>query len=270
MFRVKVLVRPLLPTAVTAAPWPRSREFPTAMGLNAGPPTVCSRARPWAGSVPTSRAGNDRPDSTTRTVIRRAPWRAWSLVSTRPEGVRMSPAPAGAPRGVTTCTRPGAAELRMFAWLSAPVPSSSSTNTLFCRGGLGITEDACAGPDRPPAAANAAKATTAAATAAPTPRGSRPRRDHRACAAFSAAPSPARFRALRPGLSGLSGSCAGAGCAPGISAPGRVIRLRLAVAALAVLHTSCSSRHIRVRRQPADDKGAVASQDFWRPPHPGG
>ena len=61
----------------------------------------------------------------------------------------------------------------MFAWLSAPVPSSSSTNTLFSRGGLGIADEASAGPDKPPAAANAAKATSAAVAAAAIPRASR-------------------------------------------------------------------------------------------------
>ena len=86
----------------------------------------------------------------------------------------MTPAPAGAPGADRTCTSPGAAECRMFSWLSAPVPSSSSTNTLFAPGGLGITEDGCAGPDRPPAAANAAKAITTAPMAAPIPRARRP------------------------------------------------------------------------------------------------
>src|SRR5580693_2141513 len=59
-------------------------------------------------------------------------------------------APAEVPWAARTCTSPGAAELRMFAWLSAPVPSSSSTNTLFSRGGLGITDGESAGPDQPP------------------------------------------------------------------------------------------------------------------------
>ena len=61
----------------------------------------------------------------------------------------------------------------MFAWLSAPVPLSSSTKTLLARGGAGMTEDGRAGPDRAPATANAATATAAALTAAPAPRASR-------------------------------------------------------------------------------------------------
>ena len=45
MSSVKVLVSPALPTAVTASPRLRYREFPTAIGLNAGPPRICSRPR---------------------------------------------------------------------------------------------------------------------------------------------------------------------------------------------------------------------------------
>ena len=39
-------------------------------------------------------------------------------------------------------TRPGTVDCRMLAWLSAPVPSSSSTNVWFCVGGVGMAENA--------------------------------------------------------------------------------------------------------------------------------
>ena len=173
---------PWLPRAVTAAPAAKYLEFPTATVLTGvAAPSIWIRARSSAALRPSTRAANGRParcgtDTWPATLI------TWSLVSTRPEGVRMMPTPADCPLAGWTCTRPGATDSSRFAWLSAPVPSSSATNTLFLDGGLGITEEAEAGPDNPPTAATSA--TSATAAAAPIPAASLRRRCHQPAGGF--------------------------------------------------------------------------------------
>ena len=90
----------------------------------------------------------------------------------------MTPTPADWPPAARTCTSPGATESRMLAWLSAPVPLSSSMNILFFDGGLGITDEAEAEPDNPPTAAIMPNATSATAAAAPIPAVSLRRHRH--------------------------------------------------------------------------------------------
>src|ERR1017187_6659002 len=141
VWRVTVLVVPPLPTAVTTEPTGKSSAVPMAMVLNPDPPFICSNERSSAASVPTTWAVKDLPDRTTRTVTAPAPWRIWALVATMPEDVRTTPSPREDPAGDTMCTSPGAVASRMLAWLSAPVPSSSSTNCLFAGGGEGIAEE---------------------------------------------------------------------------------------------------------------------------------
>ncbi len=96
----------------------------------------------------------------------------------------MMPTPADCPLADRTCTRPGATDSSRFAWLSAPVPSSSATNTLFFDGGLGMTDEAEADPDRPPTAATTPNATSATAAAAPMPAASLLRRCHQPAGGF--------------------------------------------------------------------------------------
>ena len=78
-------------------------------------------------------------------MIAPPPLTIWLLVSSRPDRVSTTPDPD--PCADVIRARPGTVDCRMFSWLSAPVPSSSSTNVWLAGGGVGMADAADALPD---------------------------------------------------------------------------------------------------------------------------